>query len=85
MEVGTGSVSRLVCVAQRGEVAPRIVSVGSAERADVLAGFLDPPSPGKPLFVLESHRGFETVTGKQQVAEDQCNIRWDAAEALVGV
>jgi hypothetical protein len=49
--------------AQRGEVANRILSVGSNERAVLISQYLDPPSPGRPVFKMVSSRGFLTVTG----------------------
>ncbi len=58
---------------QKGEVANRILSVGSEKRALMLSEYLEPPAPGRPLFVYESGRGFLTITGdlvlpgKQQV------------------
>jgi len=48
---------------RRGEVANRILSVGSEKRALMLAEYLQPPAPGRGLFMLESSRGFLTVTG----------------------
>lgn len=51
---------------RRGEVANRILSVGSESRARILAEYLEPSSPGEPLFMLESSRGFLTVTGLHQ-------------------
>ncbi|PRW58451.1 uridine phosphorylase [Chlorella sorokiniana] len=49
---------------KRGEVANRILSVGSEKRALVLAEYLQPPAPGRGLFMLESSRGFLTITGR---------------------
>jgi hypothetical protein len=49
---------------QRGEVANRILSVGSNERAILISHYLEPPAPGKPIFKMVSSRGFLTVTGE---------------------
>jgi uridine phosphorylase len=49
---------------RRGEVAPRILSVGSMDRALALAALLAPPRPGGALFQHLSPRGFLTVTGR---------------------
>jgi uridine phosphorylase len=49
---------------QRGEVANRILSVGSTQRAQLLSQLLEPPSKGKPLFTRLSSRGFLTITGE---------------------
>ncbi|KAG2427917.1 hypothetical protein HYH02_014519, partial [Chlamydomonas schloesseri] len=51
---------------KEGEVAPRILSVGSVGRAQLLSTLLDPPVPGKPLFQRISSRGFLTITGRFQ-------------------
>ncbi|KAI8462564.1 MAG: nucleoside phosphorylase domain-containing protein [Monoraphidium minutum] len=51
---------------KRGEVANRVLSVGSMDRALMVAGMLDPPRPGAPLFQHLSGRGFLTVTGRFQ-------------------
>ncbi|GFR52160.1 hypothetical protein Agub_g14691 [Astrephomene gubernaculifera] len=48
---------------KEGEVAPRILSVGSVSRAQLLSTLLDAPAPGKPLFQRTSSRGFLTITG----------------------
>lgn len=48
---------------RRGEVANRVLSVGSEKRALMLAEYLQPPAPGRGLFMLESSRGFLTITG----------------------
>jgi hypothetical protein len=48
---------------RKGEVCNRILSVGSEKRALMLAEYLSPPAPGRDLFVLESSRGFLTITG----------------------
>ena len=48
---------------RRGEVANRILSVGSEKRALMLAEYLQPVAPGRGLFMLESSRGFLTITG----------------------
>jgi uridine phosphorylase len=48
---------------KRGEVANRILSVGSEKRALMLAEYLEPAVPGQGLFMLESSRGFLTITG----------------------
>lgn len=48
---------------KRGEVSNRVLSVGSAKRARLLAEFLEPCQEGEQLFVLESSRGFITITG----------------------
>lgn len=45
-------------------MANRILSVGSEKRALVLAEYLAPPAPGRGLFMLESSRGFLTITGR---------------------
>ncbi|KAL4859498.1 Purine nucleoside phosphorylase DeoD-type [Chlorella vulgaris] len=49
---------------KRGEVANRILSVGSEKRALMLAEYLEPAVPGQGLFMLESSRGFLTITGR---------------------
>ncbi|EFN59386.1 hypothetical protein CHLNCDRAFT_137869 [Chlorella variabilis] len=49
---------------KRGEVANRILSVGSEKRALMLAEYLEPVAPGRGLFMLESSRGFLTITGR---------------------
>lgn len=49
---------------RRGEVANRILSVGSEKRALMLAEYLQPAAPGRGLFMLESSRGFLTITGR---------------------
>mmetsp|Transcript_11383 Transcript_11383/g.24464 ORF Transcript_11383/g.24464 Transcript_11383/m.24464 type:complete len:371 (-) Transcript_11383:889-2001(-) len=49
---------------KKGEVANRVLSVGSTQRALLLSGLLEPPAPGKPLFQLTSSRGFVTITGR---------------------
>lgn len=49
------------------QVANRILSVGSEKRALVLAEYLQPPAPGRGLFMLESSRGFLTITGRYLV------------------
>lgn len=61
------------------QVANRILSVGSEKRALVLAEYLQPPAPGRGLFMLESSRGFLTITGRYLV-------RWRGAgqHPLVG-
>ena len=46
----------------KGEVANRIVLVGSSSRAATLCSLLD----GAPHVALKSHRGFETYTGTFQ-------------------
>lgn len=46
-----------------GEVAPRILSVGSAQRAQLLAQLLEPLPARQPLFEKMSSRGFLTITG----------------------
>ncbi|GAB4817801.1 hypothetical protein N2152v2_004847 [Parachlorella kessleri] len=48
---------------KKGEVANRILSVGSEKRALMLSEYLEPPAPGRPLFVYESGRGFLTISG----------------------
>eukprot|EP00887_Chlorella_sp_A99_P005428 scaffold1.g5428.t1 len=48
---------------KRGEVAPRLLSVGPERRALLLAEYLVPAAPGGELFMLESSRGFVTITG----------------------
>lgn len=45
-------------------MANRILSVGSEKRALMLAEYLAPPAPGRGLFMLESSRGFLTITGR---------------------
>lgn len=49
---------------KRGEVANRLLSVGSTDRAILLSQFLEPPRRGQPLLQRLSKRGFLTVTGK---------------------
>ncbi|GLC65493.1 hypothetical protein PLESTF_000302500 [Pleodorina starrii] len=51
---------------KEGEVAPRILSVGSVGRAQLLSTLLDPPAPGRPLFQRMSSRGFLTITGRYE-------------------
>jgi hypothetical protein len=51
-------------ILQKGEVANRILSVGSDARARLLAEYLEPPAPGRSLFMLQSGRGFLTITGR---------------------
>eukprot|EP00884_Botryococcus_braunii_P021187 jgi/Botrbrau1/7752/Bobra.0159s0181.1 len=45
-----------------GEVAPRILSVGSSKRARLLTRFLQCPGDSTTLFEHESSRGFLTIT-----------------------
>jgi len=48
----------------KGEIANRIVCVGSEARAEMLAtSFLEPEVVGQPLFRLTSDRSFTTFTG----------------------
>lgn len=54
---------------QKGEVANRILSVGSEKRALLLSEYLQPPAPGRPLFIYESSRGFLTITGALGAAQ----------------
>ncbi len=57
----------------QGEVANRILSVGSQPRAVMLSQFLEPPSLSRPgLFMLESPRGFLTITGAGQFIAVRC-------------
>lgn len=49
-----------------GELANRVVVVGSPGRAELLSQFLQPEEPGKGLFMLASDRGFTTYTGTFQ-------------------
>ncbi len=49
---------------QEGEVAPRLLSVGSVQRAEMLSQLLEPPAPGRPMFQRMSSRGFLTITGE---------------------
>ncbi|GIL80023.1 hypothetical protein Vretimale_12853 [Volvox reticuliferus] len=51
---------------KEGEVASRILSVGSVSRAQLLSNLLDPPTPGRPLFQRTSSRGFLTITGRYE-------------------
>ncbi|KXZ47755.1 hypothetical protein GPECTOR_33g637 [Gonium pectorale] len=51
---------------KEGEVAPRILSVGSVGRAQLLSTLLDPPAAGKTLFHRTSSRGFLTITGRYE-------------------
>lgn len=51
---------------KRGEVANRVLSVGSMDRALMIADMLEPPRPGARLFQHLSGRGFLTVTGRYQ-------------------
>jgi hypothetical protein len=48
---------------QHGEVANRVLSVGSMDRALLIADLLEPPRPGATLFQHLSGRGFLTITG----------------------
>lgn len=52
---------------QKGEVAHRILSVGSSQRAQLISTLLEPLSPGEPLFQRLSSRGFLTITGKPAI------------------
>jgi hypothetical protein len=54
-------------VLQRGEVANRILSVGSMDRALMIADQLQGAEPGAPLFQHLSGRGFLTITGAHQL------------------
>jgi hypothetical protein len=47
-------------------VANRILSVGSMDRALMIADQLQGAEPGAPLFQHLSGRGFLTITGAQQ-------------------
>ncbi|KAG2494589.1 hypothetical protein HYH03_007355 [Edaphochlamys debaryana] len=49
---------------REGEVAPRILSVGTVTRAQLVATLLQPPAPGRQLFQRVSSRGFHTITGR---------------------
>jgi len=61
----TGSPGRVLHLGLAdGELANRVVVVGSPARARLLAENLEPEEPGKPLFERESDRGFLTFTGK---------------------
>ncbi|WIA16113.1 hypothetical protein OEZ85_012832 [Tetradesmus obliquus] len=51
---------------KRGEVANRILSVGSMDRALMIADQLQGAEPGAPLFQHLSGRGFLTITGLYQ-------------------
>lgn len=46
--------------------------VGSLDRAKMLAGLLEPLTPGKAMFELESSRSFLTVTGASVVVPFFC-------------
>lgn len=48
---------------QKGEVANRILTVGSTQRAEMLSQLLQPLSPGTPMVQRLSSRGFMTITG----------------------
>ena len=48
---------------RRGEVAPRILSVGDTTRAALCASFLEPPEGRDEVFTYKSKRGFVTHTG----------------------
>lgn len=63
-----------VCVLQKGEVANRILSVGSEKRALMLSEYLEPPAPNRPLFIYESSRGFLTITGVCGGSHRQCIV-----------
>ena len=58
---------------QPGEVANRILSVGSTKRAILLAEELDSQ---QTLFQLESGRGFLTITGALVMLPGLCEL-WD--------
>eukprot|EP00928_Gymnodinium_smaydae_P098075 TRINITY_DN9038_c0_g1_i3.p1 TRINITY_DN9038_c0_g1~~TRINITY_DN9038_c0_g1_i3.p1 ORF type:complete len:318 (-),score=70.52 TRINITY_DN9038_c0_g1_i3:211-1164(-) len=49
---------------KEGELARRIVSVGSLSRAERLRELLDPPAAGAEPFEFTSSRGFTTFTGR---------------------
>ena len=51
---------------QAGEVANRVLSVGSTKRAILLSQLLDPPENAAQLLEIESDRGFLTITGDVQ-------------------
>ena len=57
---------------QRGEVANRILSVGSSQRAELLSALLEPPAPGEPCMRHLSSRGFLTITGEGTHAWREC-------------
>lgn len=46
-----------------GDLANRVVVVGSTGRAQLLSAFLEPESADTPLFTVTSGRGFTTYTG----------------------
>ena len=56
---------------QPGEVANRILSVGSTKRAILLAEELDSQ---QSLFQLESGRGFLTITGVMAMLPGPCHL-----------
>jgi hypothetical protein len=68
-------------VLQRGEVANRILSVGSMDRALMIADQLQGAEPGAPLFQHLSGRGFLTITGAQLHAYSMCSesstVSWE--------
>ena len=51
------------CDSQEGEVASKILSVGSTKRAMLLSELLDPSQNGNRHLEIESDRGFLTITG----------------------
>lgn len=51
---------------KRGEVANKILSVGSTKRAMLLSQLLDHSDGGAHLLEIESDRGFLTITGRFQ-------------------
>lgn len=51
---------------KEGEVANRILSVGSTKRAMLLSEMLEPMEGSQQLFEVESDRGFLTITGQFQ-------------------
>lgn len=68
---------------KRGEVANRILSVGSEKRALMLAEYLEPVAPGRGLFMLESSRGFLTITGAPLVGRGGTTV-CSHAKACIG-
>ena len=58
-----GNTAQVIACWQAGEVANRILSVGSAKRAMLLSEMLLPLDNARQLLEVESDRGFLTITG----------------------
>jgi hypothetical protein len=59
---------------QHGEVANRVLSVGSTARAKLISSLLEPPSPdASDVWSRTSSRGFVTFTGLCRLATLWCH------------